>query len=279
MTTGTLLPGIEIRDLHSNVLNQNLRLYVKLPWSYERSSATHPVLFCLDGNRSFSLYSTMSLIYETPGTNANEILIVGIGYQLDANRLRGLAQWAAWRTRDFLPRQRGEAEAYWKERITPLMGGEEIQVQSGGAALFLQSLQEEIIPFVEANYRADPAERGLAGYSYSGLFALYTLLNAPQFFTRYFAGSPTMFDELFEFEANYASAHRDLQAQLFITAGSDETNLLEPIRGMVELLQSRRYPGFKSWMHVFEDEGHVSAYAASVSRALRVLYYGGDRKD
>ena len=153
MVKPILQPGIEVGELHSSILNQNLLLYIKLPWSYERSDATYPVLFCLDGNRSFPLYSTMSLIYETPGFNAQEIVIVGIGYQVDEDRLRGLAQWAAWRTRDLLPERREETEEYWKERLSALMGGEEIQVQSGGAPLFLQSLGEEIIPFIEANYR------------------------------------------------------------------------------------------------------------------------------
>jgi predicted alpha/beta superfamily hydrolase len=279
MVAETLQPGIEMRGLYSSVLHQNLQLYIKLRWSYERREVAYPVLFCLDGNRSFPLYSSMSLIYETPGMGATEIIIVGVGYQLDDDRLRGLAQWAAWRTRDFLPKRREEAEVYWKERLTPFMGGEEIRVQSGGAVRLLQSLQEEIIPFVEANYRAASAERGLAGYSYGGLFTLYALFHAPQLFTRYFAGSPTMFDELFKYEADYASTHHDLKAQLFITAGSEETGLLEPIQRIAELLQSRRYPGFESRTHVFADEGHASAYAASVSRALRMLYYADGEKD
>ncbi len=271
-------PGIEVRDLQSKILNQNLRLYIKLPWSYERSDEAYPVLFCLDANRSFPLYSTMSLIYETPGFNAQEIVIVGIGYQVDEDRLKGLAQWAAWRTRDLLPERREKIEAYWKERLSPLMGGEEIDVQSGGAPRFLQSLGEEIVPFIEANYRVSSIERGLAGYSYGGLFTLYTLFNATQLFTRYFAGSPTMLDKLFEYEEDYASTHRDLKARLVITAGSNESDLLEPLRRMVERLQARMYPGLEVRTHVFEDEGHTSAYAASVSRALCMLYYEEGRK-
>jgi predicted alpha/beta superfamily hydrolase len=279
MTRTILQPGVEVRELHSTILNQNLRLYIKLPWSYERSETTYPVLFCLDGNRSFPLYSTMSLIYETPGDNAREIMIVGVGYQVDDDRLRGLAQWAAWRTRDLLPERRDKTEEYWQERLSALLGGEEIQVQSGGAPLFLNSLREEIIPFIEANYRVSPLDRGLAGYSYGGLFTLYALFHASESFTRYFAGSPTMMDKLFEYEENYASTHRDLKARLFISTGSYETGLLEPLQRMVERLRSRMYPGFEVLTYVFEDEGHSSAYAASVSRALRMLYYEDGRKD
>ena len=274
-----LQPGVEVRQFHSHIINQGMRLYIKLPWSYERSDTTYPVLFCLDANRSFPLYSTMSFLYETPGFNAQEIMIVGIGYQVDVDRLRGLAQWGAWRTRDLLPERSEKIEAYWKVRLSPFMGGEEIQVQSGGAPLFLKCLEEEIIPFIETYYRASSTERGLAGYSYGGLFTLYALFNAQQLFTCYFAGSPTMFDKLFEYEENYASTHGDMKARLFITAGSNETDLLEPLRRMLACLQSRMYPSLELMNYVFEDEGHSSAYAASVSRALCMLYYEAGRKD
>ncbi|MDW7755740.1 MAG: alpha/beta hydrolase-fold protein [Brevefilum sp.] len=274
-----LQPGVEVCQLHSHILNQGMQLYIKLPWSYESSDTTYPVLFCLDANRFFPLYSTMSFIYETPGFNAQEIVIVGIGYQVDEDRLKGLAQWSAWRTRDLTPERSEKIDAYWQASLSPLMGGEEIRVQSGGAYHFLRAIEEEIIPFIETNYRASSTERGLAGYSFSGLFTLYTLLTGTQLFTRYFAGSPIMLDELFEYEENYASTHSDMKARLLLTAGSNESDLLEPLRRMAACLQSRMYPGLEVLTHVFEDEGHISAGAASVSRALRALYYEVGRRD
>jgi predicted alpha/beta superfamily hydrolase len=272
-------PGVEVRQLHSQILNQGMQLTIKLPWSYARSDTTYPVLFCLDANRSFPLYSTMSLIYETPGFDVQEIIIVGIGYQVDDDRIRGLAQWAAWRTRDLLPERSEKFDAYWKDRLSSLLGGEEIQVKSGGAHHFLHAIKEEIIPFIEANYRAASKARGLAGCSYGGLFTLYVLFHEPQLFERYFAGSPTLWDKLFEYEENYASTHSDIKARLLLTAGSKETDLVEDLQRMVACLRSRMYPGLEVLTHVFEDEGHVSAGAAAISRALKILYYEGERKD
>ena len=265
-------PGTETRTVHSKILGQDLELYVKLPWTYAQSDKVYPVLFSLDGNRSFPLYSTMSLIFETPGRTTEEILIAGVGYQLDPDRLRGLAQWAAWRTRDLIPVPDEGTDRYWNKTLSALLGGEDQNVRSGGAPRFLQSLREEIVPFVEANYRISSANRGLAGYSYGGLFVLYTLFHAPEVFTRYFAGSPTMEDYLFEYEEGYASQHTDLEARLFITAGGNESDLLEPVQRMLTRLQSRGYPKLQVLSHVFEGEGHSSAYAASVSRALCMLY-------
>lgn len=272
MEASILQPGVEVQSLHSEILHQDFELYIKLPWSYVRGDAVYPILFTLDANRSFPLYSTLSLVYETPGSGGEEIVIVGIGYKVNEDRVRGLAEWAAWRTRDLTPERREETEQFWKEKLSALLGGEVQNVQSGGAPHFLKLLREEVIPFVEANYRVSSTDRGLAGYSFGGLFTLYALFHAPDLFKRYFAGSPTMWDQLFEYEEKYASTHADLTAKVFITAGGLESDRHEPIQRMADRLRSRGYPGLEVQTRVFEGEGHISAGAASIGRALRVLY-------
>jgi predicted alpha/beta superfamily hydrolase len=266
------LPGIEAQLLHSTVLQRELQLFIKLPWSYEHSSTVYPVLYCTDANRSFFTYSTSSLIFETPGPKTPEILIVGIGYCVDAKRIRGLAQWTQWRTYDLTPTSRTEIDQWWVERLSHLIEGEIFEVHSGGARDFLAAITEEIIPFIEANYRVSTTDRGLAGYSYGGLFTLYALFHAPELFRRYFAGSPTMWQQLFTDEQAYANTHSDLPAKLFISAGENEINLREKLNLLLETLKSRNYPGLDLQTHVFKGEGHASAYAAAVARALCVLY-------
>jgi predicted alpha/beta superfamily hydrolase len=272
-TNMSVLPGVETRRLHSRVLDQDLQLFIKLPWTYEQDDKTYPVLFALDANRSFPVYSTTSLIYETPGANSQEIVIVGIGYQVDPNRIRGLAQWAMWRTRDLTPVRREEAEQYWSRALAPILQNDHLDVQTGGAQRFLQSIHEEVVPFIESDYRVRQEDRGLAGYSYGGLFVLYALFCDPILFTRFFAGSPSMWNVLFEYEADYASKRNDLKASLLMTAGSRESETCERIAQMEERLRSRGYPGLEVQTHVFEGEGHMSAGAAAISRALGALYY------
>ena len=265
-------PGVEVQELHSSVIDQEFQLYIKLPWNYDRVDTIYPVLFCLDGNRSFPLYSTMSLIYETPGTDSKEIIIVRIGYKVDGDRIKGLADWAAWRTRDLTPERNEEVERFWKKRLSSLLEGDDRDIQTGGASIFLELLCEELIPFIEANYRVSSGQRGLAGYSYGGLFTLYVLFHASEMFSRYFAGSPSMCDQLCEYEEDYSSLHDDLRARVFITAGALELDLVKQVQNLKERLCSRGYLGLELRTHVFDGEEHASAYAAYVSRALRVLY-------
>lgn len=53
-------------------------------------------------------------------------MVVGIGYRVNSIRIRGLAQWAAWRTRDLTPVRIVETDQYWKERLSALLEGEDL---------------------------------------------------------------------------------------------------------------------------------------------------------
>jgi uncharacterized protein len=65
------------------------------------------------------------------------------------------------------------------------ISGRHFEVKSGGAVRFLECIEKEIIPFVESNYRVSPADRGIGGYSYGGLFSLYVLFFKPALFSIY----------------------------------------------------------------------------------------------
>lgn len=270
------LPGTELHQLHSEILNQDLELYVKLPWSYHEGEREYRVLFGLDGNRSFPLWSTASSILETPGSGAEETLIVGIGYRVDDDRLLGLADWAVWRTRNLTPARRISVEEAWEERMAGTPGRENVDVQTGGAASFLESIQEEIIPFVESEYRTASDRRMLAGASLGGLFTLYALFHAPETFGDYFAGSPSMWEELFQYEEAYAEQHVDLPVRLLLTAASLESDrTISGVGEMADRLKTRGYQGLDVRVKIFEGETHSTSYPPFINETLKALLGGG----
>src|SRR3712207_8765295 len=65
--------------------------------------------------------------------------------------------------------------------------------RSSAANLFLDALTQEMIPFIEANYRTIPSDRCLYGYSSSGFFVLYALFHQPDAFQRYISGSGDLY--------------------------------------------------------------------------------------
>ncbi|MFW5950838.1 MAG: alpha/beta hydrolase [Gemmatimonadota bacterium] len=260
------IPGTERRALHSEIVGDDFELYVKLPSSYGQGERAYPVLFVLDGNRSFPLYATTSQLYATPGTDNAEILVIGVAYPVDEDPLLGLADWAARRNRDLTPQRRPETEVYWERRLRAIPERRHIDVKTGGGAAFLEFLRDEAVPFVEANYRVLD-DRGLAGYSLGGLFALYVLLHAPDAFDRYLVGDPTSWGIL-DFEARYGAAHHDLPAKLVIVTAGDSPFVSD----LVGRLQAREYPGLELTWTVLDGEEHASAMPGAISRGLRILY-------
>jgi predicted alpha/beta superfamily hydrolase len=157
-----------------------------------------------------------------------------------------------------------------------MSGRNDIEVTSGGAAAFLNFILKELIPFIEANYRASPTDRALLGYSHGGLFTLYALFHAPGAFQRYCAGSPSLnWDNgiLFACEADFPRQHKDLAAKLFMSCGGSEgAEMIKNMEQMAGQLRSRKYPSLRLATHVFADESHSSGYAGTISRALREIY-------
>lgn len=268
-----LQPGVEIRDFHSTIMDQELQLFIKLPLGYEDEELSYPVLLVLDANQNFPIYSTLSVVYEKLLKPSQRIIIVGIGYQTDNNRSKALAQFTSWRTRDLTPTQNPDIEQQMQNLIQTTIGDEKIIVQSGMAERFLKVLNQEIIPFVESNYRVLNTERGLAGYSFGGLFTLYALLHTPESFTHYLAGSPSMWKQLYDYEEDYAANHNDLPTQVFMSAGGLEEGTLEPMKKFAEQLETRGYPSLTLNTHILDNENHFTAMAPSTTHGLCWHYY------
>ncbi|MBT8378140.1 MAG: hypothetical protein KJN64_02795 [Ignavibacteria bacterium] len=254
----------ETRLLHSDIIDEDFELYISLPYDYSVSDTSYPVLFALDANRSYGMVNNMVNILSFPYREIPSMVVVGIGYPM-----QGLEDWVVGRVRDFTPTISPQTEDYWQSRY-------EIQVKTGGAAKFLEFLCNELIPFIESNYLVSASDKSLFGYSASGRFVLYTLFHHPEKFKRYFAGSPSLSGDnaiLFKYEDEYAASNKDLPVKLFMSAGSLESySMITNMNKMSEQLNSRNYPNLELETHIFENETHSSCYAASISRALKVLY-------
>jgi predicted alpha/beta superfamily hydrolase len=265
------IPNTEMRTFYSAILNQEINIYVKLPISYYNDpQKIYPAWYLTDANRSFPMVANMVSIFEVPKIVEPEILVIGIGY-----KIKDLADWGAWRTRDLTPTNIPALDTSWAKTLTAITGRKFV-VKSGGASTFLEFIVKEVFPFVESNYRVSPNGRGIGGYSYGGLFTLYVLFKQPELFSIYYAGSPSIdYDKgvLFNYEKDYASTHKDLNAKLFMSAGGSEDSLMVTnMNRMAELLKALNYPGLTVETYVFPRENHESSIPSSIMRALKVLY-------
>ena len=244
------IPDSQVRTMRSTSTGRDYDLYIHLPSDYEQAKDTrYPVLYILDGQWDFKLMDSVlgGLVYDKV---VPQMILVGITYSGEK------ADYGSLRAMDDTP-----------VAVEQVKG-------SGDGPKFLKFLKAELIPFIEANYRADSSRRVLQGSSYGGLFTLYALFADPGLFSAYMAGSPDVVyadGYTFKQEAEYARTHKELPVKLFLAVGGSE-ELAGPVREFMRVIQSRGYKGLKIETRVIEGERHSGTKPELFNRGLRFLF-------
>jgi len=243
------IPDTEMRTLSSSYIDHEYNIFVALPAGYAGSEETYPALYTTDADLIFGTITQLTRLLAL-GKEVPPLVIVGIGYPTTWTETQ------PYRARDYIPDVSADPSL-------------------GGAELFLRFITDDLIPFVDSEYRVDPGDRCLVGNSLGGVFALYALLTHPEIFSRFLIGSPWMvpdLPDLFSFETDYATDHTDLPARVFMAAGSQEPEfVVTNTRRMAETLQARRYDRLKLTTRIFEGETHASVIPYNLT-GLAVLY-------
>lgn len=273
---GIVIPNTELFKIHSEIAERDFLIYVQLPAGYKNNpEKKYPVWYNTDANRIFPMLANASTLLGSSEGKIPEMIIIGIGYLV-----KGMEDFSAARIRDLTPVSDPETDNYWTSALTEKTGRKDLVVQSGGAAIFLDFIVEELIPFVESRYRIMPDNRTLGGYAFGGMFTFYAMFHHPESFSNYFAGSPSLGyhqEVLFQYEHEFAEMHNDLQVNLFMTAGSLEGEIMiGQVKKMASRLISRNYPNFNLDVQIFENEDQHSCIAAAYMRAIRILLTPSD---
>lgn len=269
------LERTEIRVLHSDIVGQDYELLVSLPFGYAKGNKSYPVIFLLDPSLHFLMMKGLIDLLSSSQT-IPEIIIVGIGYGGEGINTR--INFAVGRLRDYTPSQVTEIEE-WNEKAIERAGINDINVITGGAQLFMNFIKKELFPFIESNYRIDIKERILCGYSYGGLFGLYTLFHDPNLFNKYLIGSPSINYKdgiSLDYESKYAKTHDDLKANVFMSSGALEKVTTENMKKMANLLNSRNYKNLELNTFIFENESHSTCYPLFINQGLKEVYKNDD---
>lgn len=269
------LPGTESHYLHSEIVGDDYHIMVSSPRS-ATPETKYPAVYLLDGNGSFGtaveLARKAAFAHELP-----RLVIVGIGYPAGNSDRDLLIRSSTSRNRDYTPTH----DPKLAESTPP---GWPL-VEGGGADKFLRFITDELKPYIEARFPADPDDSVLTGHSLGGLFVLHALFSAPAAFTRYIASSPSLWWDnraIFETERQFAATSAPLPARLFLSVGSEEAGRDEPrlaeakmvanLEDMVTTLQSRSYAGLEMTSHIFADETHTSVSGPALGRGLCAVF-------
>jgi predicted alpha/beta superfamily hydrolase len=153
----------QLRHIRSSIVGQDYQVKIRLPEAYENTTTLYPVLYLLDGDHAFAM-ATDIVQYLIYGEHIPDLIIASPAY--DSKKLPHEGG-KNMRNRDLTPFPVPDTD------------------MPSGAVRYLEFFQQELVPFVESNYRVSPSDRTLWGYSRGGLFALYALFEKPTLFQRY----------------------------------------------------------------------------------------------
>lgn len=228
--------------MKSEILNEDRTIIVFTPEAYGISDKSYPVMYLLDGEFHFH-HASGIVQFMTKQGNMPEMIVVAIT-NIDRNR-------------DFSPTH--------TENIPT----------SGGAEKFMKFLSDELIPFVDRNYRTTPYDI-LVGHSFGGTFATYALLNEPDIFNAYIVISPfLMYDNNMLIDATQKKLKKryDDQIMFYMTVG-DEPGYFEALDKFTQIVEERSPEGFELKYVQMKEENHRSIPHLSIYYGLEWIYAG-----
>jgi hypothetical protein len=240
------LDNSELRTLTSAKIGRKYDLLVSLPEDYATAGKSYPVLYVLDGWH-FPLMAFLQNNNLYSGRMPPVIMVnVSQGSSGDVMALRA---------QDFTPTKTAQ------------------EAGSGGAAVFLDFLEHEVIPFVDRTYRTVPSDRGLLGHSYGGLFAIYCLEERPALFQRIVAASPAVGwdDRLLVKATRTKLLHLPVPVRLDISTGDDGDVTADAI-ALAKVLDEMKPPGLDYRFTVYHGESHNSVRLVSFPAGLYWAY-------
>ncbi len=238
--------------LKSIILEEDRPIVISLPMGYNTSKANYPVLYVLDGLQNIKhTVGTVELLTESG--LIPPIIVVGIE-SLD-------------RTRDLTPSNAGE-------NVYGGTGNLGIP-QSGGAPKFLKFLSDELVPYMDSNYRTHPY-RILEGHSLGGLFSVYTLMESKDLFDAFIVEAPALWwnkEEMTEKAKNFFKSHDNLNKTVYFgIGGGDGWGMRQELKRYVDVVKQHNPKQFK-WLHEeVGDEGHMASRLLLNYNGLKFLF-------
>lgn len=244
------IPGSEVRKITSSIVKgQEYELHILLPGGYKNSDKKYPVVYLMDSQWDFPLVKCIYGEHYYDGF-IPELIIVGVtwgGVNPNPDSLRA---------RDYTPTN---------EKRLP---------QSGGADNFLSFMKDELFPFIESNYKADPSNRTLMGCSLGGLITLYAFLTHTDLFTGYAAASPAVgWDNqvLYKYEKDFATKKLNKPIRVYMTVGDVERGR-PTYEKMADYFTNQHYQNVSLKSKVLENTGHSGTKGETFARGLQYVF-------
>lgn len=248
--------------IQSDVLGEERTYFVALPESYSWSKdyRTYPVIYILDGNWYFAPFATAARqLAADVSPHIPEMIIIGVSN--DGQRVRDASP-----TRSLIGYEGLEDKGY---------------ATSGGGDSFLDFLENELIPHIDASY-ATSDYRLLAGYSFNGLPVLHSLFTRPDIFGAHIAIDPSQWwddfviykraadtfgTRTFKNKALYLATQSEAYPVRHFPTAADPTNIADILRAI--------NPAGLHWAHKsYSGDNHHTLQLTAFMDGLKHVFAG-----
>jgi uncharacterized protein len=238
------------------VAGEKYVIQVSLPIGYSSTHKSYPVLYVLDGDKSFGMTKEISdwLMWNH---EIKDIIVIGISYG------QGMDAWWNKRARDFTPS---------KDTIF----GKDFQ-NAGGADNFIKFIKNELFPLVCKSYRTNQDSSAISGLSFGGLLSSYILLTQPAMFQGYIISAPTLVwnnNSILKLETEYFNSHKELNKTVYISYGSLDYKdwVINPSDEFIKMIRIHNYKGLTFVPKIFEGETHISVFSTALTNGLKTIF-------
>ncbi len=237
--------------IHSDILNEERKCLISIPESYYEGQniKEYPVMILLDGSVHFKMASGVTQ-FMSSDRNRNyfipEMIIVAIE-NVD-------------RERDFT--------------VTKIKTARPNTM--GGGRNFLSFIENELIPYVDENYRTKP-ERILVGHSLGGLLTLNSFRDEKSLFDAYLAIDPSIWwvEEMMKEKVDSIPSASFNKKLYLATANQGEANFERNKKRhdrLFQLLQEKSSEPMNLKLDYFENENHRSVPLSAMYEGLKYLF-------
>ncbi len=241
----------EVHSIHSRVLNQDRRIYIHVPKldSADVNKAL-PVLYLLDGENHFHILSAY-IEYLRHWKVIPPIIVVGI---VSVDRIKDLTP------TNSLLNYFGKVDSTYKT--------------SGGNEQFLNFIGQELMPYMEANYKTSPFKI-FAGHSLGGLTAINCMLMRPDMFDAYIAVSPSLWfgnGYVLRLAAQKLPNLPMRNKKIFYSVGNEDGNFRNDLLKFDKLVEQNSLKTFEHEYKYYPNEDHMTEPIPAYYDALRFVY-------
>jgi predicted alpha/beta superfamily hydrolase len=249
-------PTPERITVHSNVLNEDRAILVRMPAAAQGKKDKYPVLYLADGDGHINEVGAI-IDFLASQNRCTPLIVVGIP-NTD-------------RTRDLTPTrsdQKSPQGVVVREEPT-----------SGGGDKFLEFIQMELFPEIEKRYPTQHY-RIFAGHSLGGLLAIHALIAHPDMFNAYIAVSPSMqWDNQHTLHQaqQFFAKQKEFNKTLFFSLGNEGAQpnpMGDGFEQMQKLFTTSTPKGFLVRSARYPDEDHGSTTFLAHYSGLRTVFDG-----